>query len=295
MNEQSKFWINQSLWPDDAYGYVFLARALLRVGRAMYPHEWTDIEPFVAPQIETKQNMIARGLTGAEYDRGVENYLREISKLIASNDVSKLSWEVESYRVVTPLRTARSLPGAADTGLRTRQVLSAEAVRYGESLIPKENKKRADAAGRWASVVSVVKDALRDGSLVFVTLPAHGGRFSEARPKEWWNVPGIGPRLVRCSINPENPFSAGVDGREYEYIFVSAASLEKLLPQPPKPKTNSDVKALQDKAAAIYDQLKSERGKVGIRAHEDACKAAGINSPVSRLVYSLKNKEEYKL
>lgn len=289
MNERFQFWTNPGSWPDDAYGYVFLARALLRVGRAMYPHEWTDSEPFAPPPIETKQDIIARSRSGAEYGRGVENFLREISKLIASNDVSKLSWEVESYRVLTPLRTARSLPGTADNGLRTRQVLSAEAVRYGESLVPEENQRRAKAKERWERVVSIVKGALRDGNLECVTLPTHGGAFSSIRPKEWWNVPGIESRLTMCRLNPEDPFSAGFAGRGYAHIFVSGNSLSQILPPPPKPKTAKEIKGKEDAAALIYDRLHTEiNGNVSRDAHEEACKAEGISSTISRLVWERK-------
>jgi len=45
-DERQKFWIGRA-WPEDAYGKVFLARAVERLGEALYPDEWTGFEPGV--------------------------------------------------------------------------------------------------------------------------------------------------------------------------------------------------------------------------------------------------------
>ncbi|UXS31366.1 hypothetical protein FY152_04360 [Agrobacterium tumefaciens] len=294
MNERYQFWSKPNLWPDDAYGFVFLARAIRRIGKATYADEWAGNELFTAPPIETPQDLIARGLAGGAYQRAYEDYLRELSALIASTDPSKLSWKVETFELLLPLQTARSSPISPDDRVGTRRVLSDEAVLYGRSLIPEENRKRIKAKDRWARVVGLVKDALRDGKLGYVTLPTHGGAFSSLRPKEWWNVPDIENRLTMCRMNPAAPYGSGFAGNGYEHIFVKEADLEALLPPPPKP-TNSDaVKAIEDKASAIYDQIKAERnGHITRNLHQKACALEGISSGVSRRVYELKNAGKY--
>jgi hypothetical protein len=40
----SEFWNDTSGWPDDTSAYVFLARAILRVGPQLFPTEWTGAE-----------------------------------------------------------------------------------------------------------------------------------------------------------------------------------------------------------------------------------------------------------
>lgn len=298
MDDQFQFWKNTVSWPDDAYGFVFLARAIQRIGKATFAGEWTDAEPFAAPLIETPQSMIQRGVPALA---ALEAYRKQLSALIASSDPSKLSWKVETYRVrppLQPLRTARDNPRSAvpsDDGVRTRQVLSDEAVKYGEGLIPEENRKRNEAKARWARVLCLVKDALRDGKLGYVTLPTHGGAFSAPQPKEWWNVPNIGNRIAMCQMNPNAPYSSGFAGNGYEHIFVKGADLERLLPEPPKPKTSADVKAIEDRAAAIYDRIKAERGgNIPGRIHEAACASEDIKSTTARKVWRLKNKGEYR-
>lgn len=295
MDERFQFWKNSASWPDDAYGFVFLARAIERIGKATYVDEWTGSEPFTVPPIETPQDLIARGLAGAAYQRAKEDYLRELSTLIASTDPSKLTWKVETFDVVLPLRTARSSPISPDDRIGTRQVLSDDAVLYGKSLIPEENRKRNESKERWARVLGLIKDALRDGKLGYVTLPTHGGAFSAPQPKEWWNVPNIGNRIAMCQMNPNAPYSSGFAGNGYEHIFVKGADLERLLPEPPKPKTSADVKAIEDRAAAIYDRIKAERGgNIPGRIHEAACALEDIKSTTARKVWRLKNKGEYR-
>ncbi len=296
MDDQFQFWKNSASWPDDAYGFVFLARAIERIGNATYVNEWTGSEPFTAPPIDTPQDLIARGLAGAAYQRAKEDYLRQLSTLIASTDPSKLTWKVETFDVMLPLRTARSSPISPDERIGTRQVLSDEAVLYGKSLIPEENRKRNESKARWARVLGLVKDALRDGKLGYVTLPTHGGAFSAPQPKEWWNVPSIANRITMCQMNPDTPYGSGFAGNGYEYIFVREDNLDSLLPLPPKPKTGDDVKAIEDKAAAIYDRLKAENDGRGpsSRLFEYTCKKEGILTSHSRPVWSRKSKGQYK-
>lgn len=303
MDDRFQFWRSPASWPDDAYGFVFLARAIQRIGKATFAGEWTDTEPFTAPLIETPQSMTQRGVPALA---ALEAYRKELSALIALSDPSKLSWKVETYRLRPPLQPLRKARDAirsgprstvpSDDGVRTRQVLSDEAVKYGEGLIPEENRKRSEAKARWARVLSSVKDAIRDGNLAYVTLPTHGGAFSAPRPKEWWNVHSIENRITMCRMNPTAPYGSGFAGNGYEYIFVIEADLERLLPQPARPTTSDEVKALEDKAACIYDRMQAENGgrKPTTRAHEKACKAEGIKSTPARKVWTLKKDGNYK-
>ncbi len=298
MDDRFQFWRSQATWPDDAYGFVFLARAIQRIGKATFAGEWTDTEPFTTPLIETPQSMIQRGVPALA---ALEAYRKELSALIATNDPSKLSWKVETYRVrppLQPLRTARDNPrptAQSDDGVRTRQVLSDEAVKYGEGLIPEENQRRNEAKARWARVLGLVKDALRDGKIGYVTLPTHGGAFSAPQPKEWWNVPSIENRIAMCRINPVAPYSSGFSGNGYEHIFVDGADLSRLLPAPPKPKTRADVKDIYARAGRLYDKLEREGRPMTRDSFQDECLAEEeITSTYSREVYALKLNGEFE-
>lgn len=298
MDDRFQFWRSPASWPDDAYGFIFLARALQRAGTALFNDEWTGAEVVTAAPIESWHDIVVR-TPQSRISQARQQYHRDLGALIASTDPSKLVWISEKYRVLTPLRTVPSLGRLSfdhvDDGVRTRRVLSEDSRKYGESLLADENQKRTEAKARWARVVGFVKDALRDGKLECVTLPTHGGAFSAPQPKEWWNVPSIENRLTMCQMNPVSPYGSGFAGNSYEYIFVNDADLERLLPQPPKPKTSADVKAIEDRAAAIYDRIKAERGgNLPYRVHEDACALEGIKSSPARKVWKLKNKGEYR-
>lgn len=276
MDERFQFWTNQGSWPDDAYGFVFLARAVQQIGRATFPDEWTGREAIAEPPIETPYEAVLRGVGGAAWSRWQEDYSRQVMRLIAARDPSKLCW------IETKI---------GNLSVRTNKITTAS-MRYGESLIPEENQRRTQAKERWERVVSIVKSALRDGSLESVTLPTHGGAFSAPRPKEWWNVSGIEARLTMCRLNPENPFSAGFAGRGYEHIFVKASSLARLLPVS-RPTTSHEVKSLESLAEQLYDQILEERGRISHRVFMDACKnhIPEIKTPISRPVYKRKNSE----
>lgn len=290
MDDRSRFWKNPASWPDDAYGFIFLARAIQRIGTALFNDEWTGAEVVTGAPIEAWRDIVL-SISPSRISQTRQQYHRDLGALIASNDPSKLSWKVETYRVEPPLQPLRTVRDATRSGLwstvpsgdgvRTRQVLSDEAVKYGEGLIPDENRKRNEAKERWARVLCLVKDALRDGKLGYVTLPTHGGPFSAPRPKEWWNVPSIENRLTMCQMNPTSPYGSGFAGNSYEYIFVKDADLERLLPQPPKPKTSQDVKAIEERALELYNQIKVRDGYINLEIFEEACKKASPKIPTT--------------
>lgn len=39
--DDKHFWIGKRGWPADAYDYVFPGRAVLAIGRSLFPSEWT--------------------------------------------------------------------------------------------------------------------------------------------------------------------------------------------------------------------------------------------------------------
>jgi hypothetical protein len=45
IDDRCKFWMSSGGWPWDPTGYVFLARAVQEIGKAMYGAEWTGAEP----------------------------------------------------------------------------------------------------------------------------------------------------------------------------------------------------------------------------------------------------------
>lgn len=44
MSDRSTFWKNDTQWPNDSESYLFLARALNRLGKSIFPSSWTGTE-----------------------------------------------------------------------------------------------------------------------------------------------------------------------------------------------------------------------------------------------------------
>lgn len=278
MDERFQFWKNPASWPDDAYGFVFLARAIERIGKAVYTDQWTGNEPVARPPILPPSSLEFNSL--AKQANAKEIFQREIAALITSVDRTKLAWETETVKIAGSLSSG---------GGRSRQiqVLAKESMSFGVSLVANENRNRAEARGRWKHVLTLLKDALRDGRLEFATLPIHGGFFSAPQPKEWWNIIDIENRVTMCRMNPAVPFCLGSFGNGYEYIFVREDNLDSLLPLPPKPKNSEEVKALEDRAIEIYKQIKARDGYITSNIFKDICRKERpkISTTISGRIY----------
>ncbi len=48
-NRFNIFWTNEGEWPVEKPGFLFLARAMKRIGREAFPHAWTGNEPWADP------------------------------------------------------------------------------------------------------------------------------------------------------------------------------------------------------------------------------------------------------
>ncbi len=79
----------------------------------------------------------------------------------------------------------------------------------------------------------IARSAAR-GMLQTATRAVEGG---DTRPLQSsvWQTERLDPRFFCCQINPANPFSAGVAGDNYGYIFVTDESLKRLLKELTRP------------------------------------------------------------
>lgn len=75
-------------------------------------------------------------------------------------------------------------------------------------------------------VMMALRDGLAEGVLVSVLRPEPGGEFSGPQPASHWNTENVEPRFSYCMIDPRNPFSGGVAGDGYQYIFITRESLD---------------------------------------------------------------------
>ncbi|TCB05134.1 hypothetical protein E0H93_17580 [Rhizobium leguminosarum bv. viciae] len=226
----SKFWANEDDWFDDAYGYVFLARALKAAGKALYPAEWTGTEPLTREPLSDLWFVVG----GRKFPQPRSSVsgpsVAEVRRLLLIHAPEKLEEQLSTNaRRLQPLRTARDASrGSAAVYGTPRMELTDQSWTDGVEVAAHENERRQAALDRYAGAQKFLKDAIRDGKLKFVLLPLRGGQpFSPPMPAEWWNVKDVSNRFYKCQMDPGKPDSPHIGGDRW--IFVDGGDLEKLL------------------------------------------------------------------
>lgn len=79
---------------------------------------------------------------------------------------------------------------------------------------------------RFNAVLNSIAVAAAVGQLVTGLRPKVGGAIKEL-PAEWWNTEKLRPRFFMCQMKPADPFSDGVAGNGYCWIFVQAEGLSR--------------------------------------------------------------------
>jgi hypothetical protein len=287
-----KFWANESEWFDDAYGYVFLGRALKAVGKALYPTEWTGKEPTTREPLRDLWFDAGRKLLQPR-SRVSQSSAAEVRRLLSIHAPEKVEEQQSSAPEIQPLRTVRDAVRGPATAYTTRRMeLTDRSWKDGVEVAALENERRQAALDRYVGAQKFLRDAMRDGKLKFVLLPPHGGEFSAAMPAYWWNVKDASNRFYNCRMDPQRPNSPNVGGDRL--IFVDGDGLDALLKTAAplsKPKDSEEAGALFEKARAIYDEMRGT-SQLSRDTFEKTCRSQGIPSTVSRSVYSEKIGEQ---
>jgi hypothetical protein len=198
-----EFWSSPSSWPADPVGYVFLARAIGMVGRAMYPDEWTGAE-VMAPVLTLLPRFEHLGLHRNDRTRA-HDLLRRHRPEIA--EVTQTS--------------------AYSLGLHG-PTLSAEQWRVAAELSEAEVARVLPARARMDAVKAEIVRRSEAGDLLTYSRPVKGGNVQDL-PLSAWRTESLAPRFYQCQINPRDPFGTGIGGEHYCYIFVGKVSLDQAL------------------------------------------------------------------
>ena len=212
---ESKFWQQRADWPRDHAGNVFLARAVDKIGRAMYPESWTCQEaalpePYglwrdgsigqpAGPIPQAKAPSLGRAIALLEKYRPDMN-----ARLIYDSNPWRLKYGQPENRLsdehwIAACEIARDLD---------------------EALAPDRD--------RLASVKREIRDGLADGRLISVLRHPSGGSFSEPVAADWWNIEDkqLDRRFAACQMNPRRPFGENLAGPDCMLIFVTSKSLK---------------------------------------------------------------------
>jgi len=289
-----KFWADESEWFDDAYGYVFLGRALKAAGKALYPEEWTGREPITREPIRDLWLDHPGGKLLQPRSHVSASSAAEVRRLLSIHAPEKIEEQQPSASGRQPLRTVRDFTrGNVTTYMEPRLELTDKSWKDGVEVAARENERRKAALDRYAAAQKFLKEGMRDGRLSFVLLPLRGGhQFSPPMPAYWWNVKEVSNRFYNCQMDPERPDSPNVGGNRW--IFVDGEELDVLLKAATpltKPKDSQEAGAIFEKARTKYDELRAA-GPLSRMLFEKECRKLSIPSTVSRSVYSEKFGEQ---
>ena len=185
-------------WINNPLGYVFLPRAMLEIGKALFPDEWTGNEPYLATCLTFDQAVVAliRQRPGALLDwaavvqarqKFAEDCERQRKEDLAK---AKRAGALELRRFPPALRATNPY-GQTDS----RPIVKPHMAWRVKSAFHVERL----AAERYAGVCTKVADALRSGQLLCGTRPRQGGSVTPGKC-EWWGDRG------RKACNPISKF-----------------------------------------------------------------------------------------
>ena len=196
-------WRNPSRWISDPFGYVFLPRAMLEIGKVLYQDDWTGEEP--ATPVFLK---LPLSPTTAR-----ESLKREVHGVLSTKrpDIGLRPLVHQSGRPPAPITFT------PDQWTAAREIYQR---RYDIAL---------PAWQRYAKVRETVASACRSGELVSAWRPRDGGAVADL-PRTVWETEGarLHYRFEYFRIDHQRPFSLGIT-EQAGWICISRDSLDKLL------------------------------------------------------------------
>src|SRR5258708_3632623 len=256
MSDRSSFWKNHTQWPNDSEDYLFLARALDRLGRSMFPGTWTGTE------LGTETFKFA-DYVGCD-DRFANNLLAE--------------HQLDSGRQIIHARQGSNVlkgeRGEGDpTGSAVTDLIDAiqrnhglnVALSQGEMATALEIARKIDAQ----NATTIQRAVSVRASFAML---AHEGRLTTAYrslattsdvqiPPVWWDTDKTELRFYCGQLNPKNPF--GDERVGGAWIFVCRKSLEQVTSMDSRSGLTAEMSPASYSAAAaekIFKQWRDQRG-----------------------------------
>ncbi len=261
LNGRQHFWSGPiepgRFWPRDAFGKVFLARALHTVGAALHS-TWTGYEPS-APDGVCRLHQ--------------SSYLHDREDALAAVDA------LEAWRPGEPYLTVSAV---FDRSIDHESWLRAIELRNQVCDLIEEAKLR------WFSACSRLAEAMRDDEIQYFLRHDDTGDFSPPLQAKWWNTEGEewAARFTFCLMSEVVPISKNPTPSNGKRLFVDAEGLRELVaslkPEPFQKRGNKKI----DDSLAVAEMLGLlESGKAASAweaARLAAPNAKGAGTPGSR-------------
>lgn len=234
----SAHWLHGSFGPRvDPDGFVFLGRAIVEVGNAVFGAEWRGAEFAVNMSLQSLPDRAPFDLQSKTVPP-VDKFAA-IDLLGKGDPPRKSGWD-----------------WIADAEWRKAQELREEALAY-------VNPARA----RLSAILEALELAFAKGRLVARLQPIEGGELETERPASEWQVPyaTLFRRLVTCRMCAGKPFAP--DGSSH-WIFVSRAGLNKMLADQRK-RDADETEAAKPKTSVVHLDAFTRRVHDAVRARPD--------------------------
>jgi hypothetical protein len=222
MSDRSNFWKNNSQWPDDSVSYLFLARALDRLGKSFFPNIWTGAELWT----ETFK---------------LSDYIwcddRFANNLLAENEPRG------GRRIIHALQSSNVIRGERGEGDPTGSKItdSIDALRRNSGLDIELSESERKAAHLIAKKLDVLNEPLINRARIvraeFVKIAKEGTLTTAYRaigtavdvpiPPVWWDTDHVCSRFYCGQLNPKSPYGDEQVGGAW--IFVFRKSLDQII------------------------------------------------------------------
>src|SRR4051812_2051632 len=183
------FWRQQHLWPADPSGYVFLARAVEKIGQAMFGPEWTGKETTTEPVVALPE----------QQEASTKDQLRAYQILKATNPEFAA-------------KERRRQDKSEQTHDMTERTLALTATVTPDDWSTAQHRVRAQintasiVLRRFASVQREIAKHCESGELISAIRYSAGGAMMGV-PRESWNTERWPDRFIWCKMNPKEPYS----------------------------------------------------------------------------------------
>jgi hypothetical protein len=210
-DDRTRFWVDTGKWPRDAPAYVFLARAVHQVGRAMFQDEWNGREPVTPEPYSLMFGTLPNGtLVPLPISMAKPFHKEQVHYLLRKHrpDFGR---------------------GLIEHGPMGRKPLefTQEEWTAGLQIASQIDAERLTLRARYFKVIAVLGTGLAEGHLISALRPIAGGNMSAPLDPNAWNTERAGARYFWCQMDPGDPFGAAVGGDRYQYIFLARTSLDR--------------------------------------------------------------------
>jgi len=188
---RNRFWQEQGSWPTDPPGWIFLARATVQIGNAMF---------------------VGWGNSGlSEWEKGVA--LQSVRVTSAPPPPSTVRPLLHNAGIVREWKRPPLDEGALGKIQADHSSRESEQVAHNDKFHTVQEQIRA-----WAE----------SGELPTGTRPTQGGAISRLEPVVW-STQSLSSRFSLCQMHPRKPYDNLATGVGYCHIFVGQAELVSLL------------------------------------------------------------------